>query len=112
MADVNFLLKFFIPFIPIREFMDSKTVLGYYFSAFILLHGAVTYLVLSAATMMYFISLSIYVGAFSEDFKTIISETNSKINFENKKSPKSRENRNAVSEKLTKAILLHYEMLQ
>lgn len=93
--------------------MDPKTVLGFYLSSFNFLQGCILYYVLWIVTMGWFISLSIYVDAFTEDFKTtVISEMNDEIRFEIKKCSKSQKNNNDSSAKLTEAILLRYEMLK
>lgn len=70
------------------------------------------YFVLWAVSMGFFISLTFYVDAFSEDFRTIISEINDGINFEDENSPKSRKHQNNSSDKLKQAVLLHNDMLK
>lgn len=86
--------------------MDTKTVLGYYFSFFNWFQGVAMFCALHALTIGFFISLSIYIDAFSEDFGTTIKEMNAQIE-ENSKSPRPR---NDSSRKLSDAILLHNEM--
>lgn len=70
------------------------------------------YFILYAVTLGYFISLSIYVDAFSKDFEAVLGEINDGINTENKKILKSPTNESDPSAKLTEAILLHYEMIK
>lgn len=88
--------------------MDTKTVFGYYLSLFTLFQGLLIYFVLCGVTMGFFISLSIYVNAFSEDFEKIIYE----IIVENKTHSISRKQKIDSSAKLTEAILIHTEMLK
>lgn len=88
--------------------MDTKTVLGYYFSFFNWFQGVVMFCALHALTIGFFISLSIYIDALSEDFGTIIKEMNVQIK-ENSKSPTPRID---SSRKLADAILLHNEMFK
>lgn len=92
--------------------MDSKTVIGYYFSSFNFLQGCAMYFFLFSISVGLFISLSVYVGAISEDFKAIIDEINEEIDSGNKKTPKSRKNKNDLWTKITEAILLHNEMIK
>lgn len=92
--------------------MDSKTVLGYYLASFNFLEGCLIYYVLFSFSVAFFISSSVYVDAFSEDFNAIINEISDEINFKKKKGSKSRARKNDASEKLTGAISLHYEMLK
>lgn len=73
-----------------REFLDPKTVFGYYLSLFNVMQGCFMYFVLFSVTIGFYISLSIYVNAFAEDFKTIISEMNYEIDSGNQRSSKPR----------------------
>lgn len=90
--------------------MDPKTVFGYYLSIFNILQGCVMYLVLCAASMGFFISLTFYVDAFSEDFRAIINGMNDETTFEDEKSSKSRTHKNDSFITLKQAILLHNDM--
>lgn len=89
--------------------MDSKTVLGYYISSFTFLIAFIVCWVILFVNMGFFISLSFYVDAFAEDFKSLITEMNDEIIFENKQGSKSRTH---SSGKLSEAILVHQEMLK
>lgn len=95
-----------------REFADPTTVFGYYLSVFNLLEGSTMYWLFFAATIGFFISLTIYVDAFSADFHTIIAEMDDEIHFENEKYSKSRTHTNSSNVKLMEAILLHSEMVK
>lgn len=66
----------------------------------------------SAVSIGLFISLSIYVNAFSEEFKAIISDVNDEIDSNNKKSLKLCVNKIDSFSKLTQAILLQNEMFK
>lgn len=88
--------------------MDTKTVPGYYLSFFNWFQGVAMFCAMHALTLGFFISLSIYIDAFSEDFETIINKMNVQIN-ENSKSPTKW---NDSLTKLTDAILLHNEMFK
>lgn len=92
--------------------MDPKTVLGFYISSFNTSQGAVMFYVLNAVTIIFFISLSTYVDAFFEDFKTIIEEMNDEMKFDNTNSSRPQRNKNRSTAKITEAILLHYDMLK
>lgn len=92
--------------------MSSKTVLGYYISLFNWFLGLLLLVVISAATTGFFISLTLYVGAISEDFKTIVDKMNNKISIENRISSKSRAKNMGLSVKLSEAISFHKGMLE
>lgn len=93
-----------------REFVDSKTVFGYYISFSAYFAASLMYFVIFAVSIGFFISLSIYVNAISEDFKTIISEMNEKVIRE--KSSKSRAHMNPSFSKLLEAVSVHNEMFK
>lgn len=95
-----------------REYMDSVTVLGYYLSIFFFTVGAMMYLIINIASMGFYISLSLYMSAFFEDFKNIISEMNDELISENRKNSKSQSHNNDSSSKLKQAIFLHNEMIK
>lgn len=95
-----------------REYVDSNTVFGFYLLSFFLVGGNVMYAILCVASIGFFISLTIYLDAISEDFKTTISEMNDEVSFENKKISKSRPRNNDSSIKFKQAILIHYDMLK
>lgn len=99
-------------FLFFREFADPNTVFGYYISVLNLLEGSTMYWVFFASTIGFFISLSIYVDAFSDDFQTIIAEMDDEIHFENEKYPTSRAHKKNSNVKLLEAISLHNEMIK
>lgn len=70
------------------------------------------YWVFFASTIGFFISLTIYVDAFSDDFQTIIGELDDEIHFEDEKNPKSRAHKKNSNVKLLEAISLHNEMIK
>lgn len=69
------------------------------------------YIILCAASIGFFISLTIYLDAILEDFKTIISKMNDEVSFENNESSKSRPRNNSAI-KFKEAVLIHYDMLK
>lgn len=69
------------------------------------------YLTISCTGMGFFISVTLYVNAFADDFKNIISEMNDEITFESKNASNQRPHDSNSTVKLKEAILLHYEML-
>lgn len=62
--------------------------------------------------MGFFISLSFYVDAITQDLKTIISEIDDEIIFGSGKSSKPCPHKNNSSAKLSEAILLHNELFE
>lgn len=54
-----------------REYVDTKAVFGYFLSLLLSTAGGVTFLILHAGSMGLFISIALYVNAFSEDLKNI-----------------------------------------
>lgn len=70
------------------------------------------YYVLCSVTMGLFVTLTVYVDAFYEDFKTIIDEMNDEISLENENSSRSRSCENDTSTKLIEAIVVHCEIFK
>lgn len=97
-----------------REFVDSKTALGCYLLFFCWLSAFLMYAALCASSIGFFISLSFYVDAISQDLKRIFSkmEMNDEVVFESKRSSKSHSHKNISPGKLSEAILLHNELIK
>lgn len=93
-----------------RELVDSKTIFGYYLSLYNFSEGALFYFVMFAVTIGFYIGLSIYVDAFSDDIKAIFGEMNREISSEKEKNSISRAHRIDSFSKLRKAISVHNEM--
>lgn len=67
---------------------------------------------LLAASLGFFISLTFYVDALTEDFETILNEYNDELIFETKNHSKARTHRKTSTINLSDAIFLHNELLE